>query len=237
MAADLTGNDLAVWKYQQLMRDYLRCCASIDDNLGRLLDALQHAGIADDTIVIYTSDQGYFLGEHGWRDKRFMYEDALRMPFLIRYPREIRPGTQLAEIITNVDFAQTFCDYADVPAHPRMQGRSFRPLLQREHVGDWPTSMYYRYWMNDDPTNHVTAHYGIRTHRHKLIYYYGDGLGLPGTSAQRYQPEWELFDLDKDPDELNNVYDHPAYVDVQHNLKDELEQLQQAVGDSPYRPC
>jgi arylsulfatase A-like enzyme len=229
----LTGDELTLWKYQQIARDYLRCVASLDDNTGRVLAALDELGIADDTVVVYTSDQGYFLGDHGWTDKRFMYEESLRMPLLIRYPREIRPGTTIDDIVTNVDFAQTFLDYGGVEKHPRMQGRSFRPLLRGELVANWPTSVYYRYWMHDDPTNHVRAHYGIRTKSHKLICYYSDGLGLPGTSARRFPVEWELFDLEEDPLEMRNVCDLPDYAEVRSALQQQLATIQEQVGDLP----
>jgi len=155
------------------------------------------------------------------------------MPFLIRYPREIQPGTAIDDIVTNVDFAQTFLDYGGVDKHPRMQGRTFRPLLRGEPVANWPTSVYYRYWMHDDPTNHVRAHYGIRTKRHKLICYYSDGLGLPGTSDRRFPVEWELFDLEDDPLELRNVCDLPDYAEVRSVLQQQFARIQEEVGDLP----
>jgi len=221
------------WKYQRYIKDYLRCVASVDDNVGRMLDYLDEEGLTEDTIVIYTSDQGFFLGDHGWYDKRFMYEESLRMPFIIRYPREIVPGTVNTNMILNVDFAPTFLDYAGVDIPEQMQGTSFRPLLKGQVPHGWQRSMYYRYWMHLAHHN-VYAHYGVRTLRYKLIYYYADALGQPGAIDDRREPEWELFDLEKDPYELHNVYDDPTYTDVVKELKAELRRLQDQVGDEPY---
>ncbi len=226
-------NELRSWAYQRYIKKYLRVIASIDDNTGRLLDSLDARGLTDDTIVIYTSDQGFFLGDHGWYDKRFMYEESLRMPFIVRYPREIAPGTTSDDICLNVDFAPTFLDYAGVTAPADFQGRSCRDVWRGETPDGWQQSMYYRYWMHD--TNHwVRAHYGVRTRTHKLICYYGDGLGQPGSRKETYPIEWELFDLLQDPREMHSVYGHPAYADVQRALKAELARLQQQVGDAPY---
>ena len=222
------------WGYQRYIKDYLRCVVSVDENVGRLLDALDgEDGLADDTIVAYTSDQGFFLGDHGWYDKRFMYDESVRMPLLVRYPREVPAGAQTDAMVTNVDFAQTFLDYAGVPALPSMQGRSFRPVLRGETPADWPESFYYRYWEHDDGSHSVGAHYGVRTRRHKLVCYYGEGFGLPGTSDRRMPMEWELFDLEQDPDELRSVYDDPAYAAVRAELEAELARLQAEVGDQP----
>jgi len=221
------------WKYQRYIKDYLRCVASIDDNVGRLLDYLEQEGLAENTIVIYTSDQGFFLGDHGWYDKRFMYEESLRMPFIMQYPRAIQPGSVSKDMILNVDFAETFLDYAGAKIPARMQGRSFRPILEGATPADWQTSMYYRYWMH--LSHHgVYAHYGVRTHRYKLIYYYADACGMEKAIDDPRQPEWEMFDLEKDPCELRSVYSDPAYAPVVAELKDELHRLQSAVGDKPF---
>ncbi|WP_327091533.1 sulfatase [Nonomuraea sp. NBC_01738] len=230
----LTADEQALWKYQTYIKDYLRCVQSVDDNVGRLLGYLDDRGLTEDTIVVYTSDQGFFLGDHGWYDKRFMYEESLRMPFVVRYPREIPAGGVNGDLVVNVDFAQTFLDYAGVAAHPRMQGRSFRPLLRGEAVGDWRTSAYYRYWEHDDGIHHVWAHYGVRTDRYKLIYYYADGLGIPGASDRVFAPEWELFDLAEDPWELHCVHDDPAYAAVRAELEAELARVQAEIGDEPH---
>ena len=221
------------WKYQRYIKDYLRCVASVDDNVGQLLDYLDNAGLAEDTIVVYSSDQGFFLGDHGWYDKRFMFEESLRMPYLMRYPKLIEAGTVDKNMILNVDFPATFLDLAGLPIPKHFQGRSFRPLLERHVPGDWQTSMYYRYWMHGAHHN-VYAHYGVRTQTHKLIYYYADPLGQPGTVGDAQEPEWELFDLEHDPCELENVVNDPDRAELVADLKAELERLQSDVGDTPY---
>lgn len=227
----LSPEEVKKWKYQRYIKDYLRCIASIDDNVGRLLDYLDESGLAEDTIVIYTSDQGFFLGDHGWFDKRFMYEESLRMPFLIRYPKEIAPGSVCKDMILNVDFAPTFLDYAGLPIHERMQGKSFRPLLNGVTPEGWRTAMYYRYWMHLDSIHEVYAHYGIRTHRYKLIYYYAQALGTTHSKDENRPPEWECFDLERDPYELNNVYNNPDYAETISQLKEQLERAMEEVQD------
>src|SRR5699024_7930559 len=208
----LTPYEEKVWKYQRFIKDYLRCIASIDDNVGRVLDYLDEEGIADDTIVIYTSDQGFFLGDHGWYDKRFMYEESLRMPFVMRYPREIPVGASADAIATHVDFAPTFLDYAGDAAPARRQGRSFRSVAAGDDPpADWPEAMYYRYWMHLS-WHRVPAHYGVRTQRYKLIYYYGQALGTSASVDEPTVPEWELFDLEVDPLEIRSVWGDPAYA-------------------------
>jgi arylsulfatase A-like enzyme len=244
---DLEGNALRKWAYQYYIKDYLRVIASIDDNVGRLLDYLDDNNIANDTIIIYTSDQGFFLGDHGWYDKRFMYEESLRMPFIIRYPREIPAGSVNSDIATNVDFAPTFLDYANIPAPASFQGRSMRSLLHGQTPENWENVMYYRYWMNNTEHN-TAAHYGIRTLDYKLVYYYADGLSQPGTDriksfygktqpekhAEDLTPEWELFDLRKDPHEMCNVYHYPSYANIAEQLRKQLREFQLRVGDTPY---
>jgi arylsulfatase A-like enzyme len=228
--AGLTPRELKSWKYQRYIKDYLRCVASIDDNVGRMLDYLDREGLTENTIVVYTSDQGFFLGDHGWYDKRFMYEESLRMPFIVRYPREIKPGSVEDRIVINADFAPTFLDYAGVAIPEEMQGCSLRPLFRGDSPDEWRTAMYYRYWMHLAQHN-VCAHYGVRTHRYKLIYYYGEALGASGAIDESWPPEWELFDLDKDPFELNNVVHDPAYSDVLAELKEQLHQLRVELKD------
>ncbi len=229
----LSPGDAKKWKYQRYIKDYLRCIASVDDNVGRVLDYLEETGLVEDTIVIYTSDQGFFLGDHNWFDKRFMYEESLRMPFVMRYPKEIKAGTVQKEIITNVDFAPTWLDYAGIEIPEEFQGYSFRSLCRGVIPDGWQQSLYYRYWMH--LTHHyVSAHYGVRTHRYKLIYYYGDSLGQPNTVDEKKEPEWELFDLERDPNELCNVYHDLDYAGIRQDLKDELHRLQDQVGDQPY---
>jgi arylsulfatase A-like enzyme len=220
--------------YQYYIKAYLRCVASIDDNIGRVLDYLDKSGLTDNTIVIYTSDQGFYLGEHGLFDKRFMYEESLRIPFLVRYPKEIKPGSVNKDISLNIDFAETFLDYAGQPIPKDMQGRSLRPLLNGKIPEDWRTSMYYRYWMHL-PHFRVPGHYGVRTKRYKLIFFYGLPLDAEGAVRRATEPEWELFDLEKDPKEMNNVYNDPAYAKVVKDLKDELLRLKKELGDRDER--
>ena len=231
----LSENELRSWAYQRYIKDYLRVVASIDDNTGRLLDYLDTEGVANRTIVIYTSDQGFFLGDHGWYDKRFMYEESLRMPCMVRYPDRVAPGSVGDRIVTNVDFAPTLLDYAGVDVPGDMQGYSFRPLLEGTEPEEWQDAVYYRYWMHKAHHN-VYAHYGIRTERYKLIYYYADALGQEGAIDEPCRPEWELFDLRTDPLEMRNVYAEPEYRTTVAHLKDKLAKLQRRVGDTPYTP-
>ncbi len=209
--ANLQGEDLVHWKYQRYMKDYLRCVASVDENIGRMLDYLDEAGLADNTIVVYSSDQGWYLGEHGWFDKRWMYEQSLKTPFLVRWPGVTKPGTINKDIVSNLDFAETFLDAAGVPIPDDMQGRSLVPVLEGNTPDDWRDSFYYHYY--EYPGWHmVQRHYGVRTERYKLIHFY-------------QIDEWEMYDLQKDPDEMHSVYDDPAYADVQAKLKKELKRL------------
>ena len=203
--------------YLRYMQDYLGCVQSVDDSVAEMVDYLKQKGIDRDTIVIYTSDQGFFLGDHGLYDKRFMMEETLKMPFLLRWPAAVKAGTVNTDIITNVDFASFFCDVAGAPRPENYQGRSFRPNITTGTPKDWRQSFYYRYYIEGGEHN-TPAHYGVRTHRYKLIRYYK-------------QDEWELFDLRKDPEELHNLYGDPAYANVTEVLKIELFRLKAAVGD------
>ena len=225
--------ELGYFKYQRYLKRYLRTIASIDEGVGRLLDYLDADGIADDTIVIYTSDQGFFLGEHGWYDKRFMYEESFQMPFLIRYPEAITSRAVCDDIICNVDFAPTFLDFAGLTTPSYMQGRSFRPLLEGRRPDDWQEVAYHRYWMHRDPDHNAYSHYGVRDQRYKLIYWYNDGFGLPGTNHGGEDREWELFDCEKDPMELFNVYSDPAYAGIVASLREKLERKMAEIGDEP----
>ena len=229
----LSEDEELAWRYQRYIKEYLRCVAALDENVARVLDHLDERGRADDTVVVYTSDQGFFLGDHGWYDKRFMYEESLRMPFLVRYPPEVAPGTSTDAIVLNVDFAQTFLDLAAVEPTRPMQGRSLRPLLRGERPADWRTSMYYRYWMHMDGSHGVWAHRGVRTGQHKLVHYYGDALEQPGAVDEPRPEEWELFDLVADPFELRSLHDDPAHAGLLAELRAELERLSDEVGDVP----
>src|SRR5262245_45921636 len=209
--AGLEGDALVRWRYQRYIKDYLRCIAAIDDNVGRVLDYLDESGLADNTVVIYSSDQGFFLGEHGWFDKRFMYEESLRMPLMIRWPGKTKPGTVNHDMVSNLDFAETLLEVAGVAVPPDMQGRSLVPLLAGQTPGDWRQSHYYHYY--EFPAVHsVQRHYGVRTARHKLIHFY-------------QLDEWELYDLEKDPREMHSVHDEPQYAEVVRELKVELDRL------------
>jgi len=215
--ADLSRDALRKWKYQRYMQDYLACVQSVDDNVGRLLDYLAKAGLADNTIVIYTSDQGFFLGDHGLFDKRFMYEESIKMPFLVRWPGVITPGTIQAAMGINVDFAPTFMEVAGLPVPADMQGHSLVPLMKGERPADWRTSWYYRYY--HDPGDHNTrAHYGVRTETHKLIYFWK-------------KDQWEMYDLVNDPAELHNLYQDPAQAETVAKLKAELYRLKKELKD------
>jgi len=230
----LTPEQEKSWRYQRYIKDYLRVIASVDDGVGKLLDHLEAEGIVDNTLVIYTSDQGFFLGDHGWFDKRFMYEESLRMPFVLRFPSEVKAGSSCEDMILNVDFASLFLDVAGVTIPDEFQGRSFRPILHGERPSDWRTSMYYRYWMHGDGAHNVYAHYGLRTHDHKLIFFYNDGCGQAGSGDQTHPPEWELFDLKEDPYEICSIYGEDASAATQSLLTDELHRLQADVGDERY---
>ncbi|SEE61531.1 sulfatase family protein [Ruania alba] len=227
----LTDDESLAWHYQRYLQDYLRCVAAVDEGVGRILDQLEDSGLRENTIVVYTSDQGFFLGEHGWYDKRFMYEESLRMPLLISYPAAVPAGTVNDDLVSNVDLAQTLCELTGVAAPAGAQGRSVVPLLAGEEVPQWREEVYYRYWEHDDAQHGVWSHYGIRTHRFKLIHYDATGRGLPGTGPAAPPPYWELFDLADDPLELHNRYDDPAYAEERRMLHDQLDRTMADVGD------
>ena len=213
----LRGEALVRWKYQRYMQDYLATVQSVDDSVGRLLAYLDESGLAANTLVIYTSDQGFFLGDHGLYDKRFMYEESLRMPFLSRWPAAVAAGSTSSAMALNVDFAPTFLEAAGLPVPADMQGRSLLPILRGHEPADWRQSVYYRYY--HDPGHHNTrAHYGVRTPTHKLIHYWKIN-------------QWELFDLVNDPNELHNLYGQPGHEALTTGLKAELVRLKDALGD------
>ena len=228
---EMTRDEKRQWIYQHYIKDYLRCVAAVDENVGRLLKYLDENGLAENTIVVYTGDQGFFLGEHGWFDKRLMYEECLRMPFLIRYPREIKPGTRNDDMVLNIDFAPLFLDYAGLPVPEQMQGTSFRKNLIGKTPRHWRKSFYYRYWMHADGAHNVPAHYGIRTDRYKLVFYYAQQLGMSGSKNEPLVPEWEFYDLEKDPLEMHNLYRDPQQQKIIKKLKKELLQQKKQYGD------
>ena len=209
--ANPQGDDRVRWYYQRYIKDYLRCIAGVDDSVGRLLDWLDTAGLARETLVIYCSDQGFYLGEHGWFDKRWMYEPSLGMPFIARWPGHIAPGTRVSEMIQNIDYAPTFLELAGQPVPEDIQGESLVGLMAGHAPAEWRESLYYHYYEYPQP-HRVAPHYGVRTERYKLIYYY-------------QTDEWELFDLVEDPLEMRSVYDDPARAAVVADLKAELHRL------------
>jgi arylsulfatase A-like enzyme len=217
VAKKLTGDDLLKWKYQRYIKDYLRCVASVDDNIGRVLEYLEKNNLRENTVVIYTSDQGFFLGDHGWYDKRFMYEECLRTPLLVSWPAKIKPGSVQDAMSLNIDFAPTFLELAGVKVPADIQGRSLVPLLEGKTPDDWRKSMYYRYY--HDPGHHNTrAHYGVRTETHKLIHFWK-------------KDQWELYDLKNDPKELRNIYNDPSNAVLITALKAELARLKKHFDD------
>lgn len=220
----LQGDELVRWKYQQYMRDYLATAMSVDESIGRVMEYLEEIGELDNTVIVYTSDQGFFLGEHGWFDKRFMYEECLRMPFVIRYPKMIKAGSTSKAICMNVDFGPTFLDLAGIEVPSEMQGLSFRKVLEKKGriPAGWREAAYYHYY--EYPAEHsVKRHYGIRTSDCKLIHFYND------------IDQWEMYDMKADPQEMRNVYDDPAYADKRAQMHRILEQVQQEYEDTD--PC
>ncbi|WOF44616.1 sulfatase [Sphingopyxis indica] len=223
-AANLSGRDLALWKYQRYMQQYLGTIAAVDEGVGKVLDYLEESGLAKNTVVIYTSDQGFYLGEHGWFDKRFMYEESLRTPFLIQYPGHIRPGTKIAAPIQNIDYAPTFLDLAGVKGPDTIQGRSLVPLFGGRTPANWRKDIYYHYY--EFPGFHsVRAHYGMRDDRYKLIRFYSDDINA-----------WEFYDLKRDPHEMHNRIDDPAMQGRIAAMKTRLVALRRQYGDSDGPP-
>jgi arylsulfatase A-like enzyme len=216
----LAGEALKKWKYERFIKDYLRVVASLDDNVGRVLDYLDESGLSKNTIVVYTSDNGFFLGDHGWFDKRFMYEESLHVPLLVRWPGQIKAGVVTNAIASNLDFAETILEAAGAAVPADMQGHSLLPVLKNEGKApaDWRTAFYYHYYEFPQP-HHVQPHIGVRTDRYKLINFYGP-------------KEWELFDLQKDPHELVSVYEDPGYAEVVKQLKGELDRLRVELKDN-----
>jgi arylsulfatase A-like enzyme len=209
----LEGKDLVRWRYQRYMHDYLACVRSVDESVGRVLKYLDEEGLAEDTVVVYSADQGFFLGEHGWFDKRWIFEESLRAPLLVRWPGVAKPGGVCKELVSNVDFAETFLEVAGEPVPTEMQGHSLVPLLKGETPKDWRKSFYYQYYEYPQP-HHVRPHYGVVTDRYKLVHFYGTG-----------EDYTELFDLEKDPQELRSVHGASEYAAEEKNLETELSRL------------
>ena len=216
---NMTDEEKMRWKYQRYMQDYLACISSVDDNVGRVLDYLDTNDLAQNTMIVYTSDQGFYLGEHGWFDKRFIYDESFKTPLLVRWPNEIKPGITSEEMVQNLDFAQTMLEAAQIKAPDDMQGESLMPLLTSNNAAWTRDAVYYHYY--EYPAVHqVKRHYGIVTIDYKLVHFYYD------------VDEWELYDRKKDPNEMNNVYNDPEYADVVAELKSKLEDLRKQYGDS-----
>jgi arylsulfatase A-like enzyme len=222
--ANLSGPDLVRWRYQRYMHDYLGCVKAVDESVGRLLDYLDEEGIADNTVVMLSSDQGFYLGEHGWFDKRWIFEESLRTPLLVRWPGVIRPGSVDRHIVSLLDIAETMLDIAGIPIPEDMQGRSLLPLFRGESPPDWRKSFYYHYYEFPVP-HHVRPHYGVITDRYKLFHIYKPDVD-----------EWELIDREVDPLETKNFYHDPQYAEVVKELKAELARLRQELGDTEEPP-
>jgi arylsulfatase A-like enzyme len=222
---NLTGRALTEWKYNRFLHDYLGCIKGVDDNVGRILKYLDDTGLATNTIVIYSSDQGFFLGEHGWFDKRWIFQESARTPLLIRWPGTTHPGSTNKDLVSNLDFAETFLQVAGVPVPDRMQGRSLVPLLQGTTPADWRKAFYYHYY-EYPADHHVRPHYGVITDRYTLAHFYAPDVDY-----------WELFDREKDPGEMQSVFGKPDYADVQAKLMREVSQLRtelkEPVQDDP----
>lgn len=256
LEARLTGKELDEWKYQNYIRDYMSVIKSVDESVGRVLDYLDSHGLTDNTIIVYTSDQGFYMGEHGWFDKRFMYEESLRTPLLIAYPGHIQPGTVCNKLVQNIDYAPTFLDLAGISKPKELPGRSLTPIFKAgDKVKGWRNSIYYHYY--DYPTYHmVRKHDGVRTDRYKLIHFYGAG-GLDAVKENKYQRQPgtrehgcmtyltslgyfepkdsavnynELYDLQADPHELNNLYGKPGYEKITKQLQKQLTDYRKSIG-------
>ncbi|MBP6064949.1 sulfatase [Bacteroides sp.] len=214
----LTAKELANWKFQRYMRDYMKTLKSLDDNVGRVLDYLKAEGLLENTLVVYTSDQGFYMGEHGWFDKRFMYEESMRTPLIMRLPTGMNRRGDVTELVQNIDYAPTFLELAGVVVPQDMQGASLLPLLKNERPQHWRKALYYHFY--EFPAEHrVKRHYGIRTERYKLIHFYNDINW------------WELYDLQTDPSEMHNLYGQKAYESIANELKTELLKLQEQYND------
>ena len=216
--AKLTGKELVRWKFQRYAKNYLRCVRGVDDSVGNLQGALKELGIEDNTIVIYSSDQGFYIGDHGWYDKRWMYEESLKMPFIVKWPGVVKAGSRSTQMIQNLDYAETFLDIAGASIPADMQGRSLLPILKNGRAEDWRKSIYYHYY--EYPSVHmIPRHYGIRTERYKLIHFY------------QFGNEWEMYDLKEDPDELTNIYGKAGKGKLQAGLKKQLVSIRKRYQD------
>lgn len=216
--SNLQGKELAEWKFQRYIRDYLKTLKSLDDNVGRVLDYLEEHDMLDNTLVVYTSDQGFYMGEHGWFDKRFMYEESLNTPLLMHLPKGLEARGDINEMVQNIDYAPTFLEIAGYPVPDDIQGESLLPLLKGEHPDDWRDAIYYHFY--EYPAEHaVKRHYGVRTDRYKLIHFYND------------IDQWELYDLQADPTEMHNIYGQPGTEEITAQMRKRLKELQEQYDD------
>ncbi|MEP0213168.1 MAG: sulfatase [Cellulophaga sp.] len=245
ISLDITDKEYTHKTYQEYLKRYLRCVKGVDDNVARLVKFLKDEGLYDNTIIVYTGDQGFMLGEHDYIDKRWMYEESMRMPFFVRYPEKIKAGTRTDAIINNADFAPTLIDLAGGTAPEQMQGNSFKTILEtgKEPKG-WQQSTYYRYWMHMAHAHANPAHFGIRTKQYKLIFFYGkywvdtkdpNATWNKKSWGNKFDMDtpaaWEFYDLSKDPKEMNNAYNDPAYKDIIKELKKQLKTKRKSLNE------
>lgn len=218
--ANLSGDDLVRWKFQRYAKNYLRCVRGVDDNVGNLMSTLEELGLDENTVVIYSSDQGFYIGDHGWYDKRWMYEESLKMPLIVKWPGVTEPGSKNTELVQNLDYASTFLDLAGATIPEDLQGQSLVPLLKGEGEGDFREAIYYHYY--EYPSVHmIPRHYGIRTDRYKLMKFY------------QFGEQWEMYDLQEDPDELTNIYE-TADKELVAEMKEKLEALRVHYDDDSH---
>ena len=217
--ANLSGKELVRWKFQRYAKNYLRCVRGVDDSVGKIQDTLKNLKLDDNTVVIYSSDQGFYIGDHGWYDKRWMYEESLMMPLIVKWPGVTKPDSRSVQMVQNLDYAQTFLEMAGAEIPSNMQGRSLVPILKNGKVDDWRKSIYYHYY--EYPSVHmIPRHYGIRTERYKLIHFY------------QFGNEWEMYDLKEDPDELTNIYGKADKKSLQKDLKEQLVAIRKFYDDN-----
>ena len=245
ISSDISDKEYTHKTYQEYLKRYLRCVKGVDDNVARLVKFLKEEGLYDNTIIVYTGDQGFMLGEHDYIDKRWMYDESMRMPFFVRYPEKIKAGTRTDAIINNADFAPTLIDLAGGKAPKQMQGHSFKTILETgKEPKDWQQSTYYRYWMHMAHAHANPAHFGIRTKQYKLIFFYGkywvdtkdpNATWNKKSWGNKFEMDtpvaWEFYDLSKDPKEMNNAYNDPAYKDIIKELKQQLKEKRKSLNE------
>ncbi len=217
--ANLSGKELVRWKFQRYAKNYLRCVRGVDDSVGKIQDTLKNLKLDDNTVVIYSSDQGFYIGDHGWYDKRWMYEESLMMPLIVKWPGVTKPDSRSVQMVQNLDYAQTFLEMAGAEIPSNMQGRSLVPILKNGKADDWRKSIYYHYYEYQS-VHMIPRHYGIRTERYKLIHFY------------QFGNEWEMYDLKEDPDELTNIYGKADKKSLQKDLKEQLVAIRKFYDDN-----